>query len=67
MKQFGLCSSYDVTENTKNEKLDTGEQEKKVQVDWSHHVEKWLRSVSYSHVPAEVDEYWSTEAWIIFK
>jgi hypothetical protein len=36
--------------------LDTGEQEKKVQVDWSRHVVKWLRSVSYSHVPAEVDE-----------
>jgi hypothetical protein len=41
---LGSCSSYDVsflieklivfiTENTKNEKLDTGEQEKKVQVD----------------------------------
>jgi len=45
-----------ITENTKNEKLDTREQEKKVQIDWSHHVEKWLRSVSYSHVPAEVDE-----------
>jgi len=43
-------------ENTKNEKLDTGEQEKKVQIDWSHHVVKWLHSVSYSHVPAEVDE-----------
>jgi hypothetical protein len=36
--------------------LDTGEQEKKVQIDWSHHAVKWLRSVSYSHVPAEVDE-----------
>ena len=44
------------TENTKDEKLDTREEEKKVQVDWSHHVVMWLRSVSYSHVPAEVDE-----------
>ena len=43
-------------ENTKHEKLDTWERAKKVQVDWIHHVVMWVRSVSYSHVPSEVDE-----------
>jgi hypothetical protein len=47
--------------------LDTREEEKKVQVDWSHHVVKWLRSVLYSHVSDKVEEYWSSDAWIIFK
>jgi hypothetical protein len=70
---LGSCSSYDVSflieklfffiENTKHEKLDTGEQEKKVQVECGcHKVLKWLRSMSYSNVPAVVDEYWSTDA-----
>jgi hypothetical protein len=50
------------SENTKHEKLDTREQEKKVQVDWIHHAVMWLRSVSYSHAPSEVDEWRNYDA-----